>query len=353
MFDLFGDQVATPMPALELEEATVPREQELAWEKELLGVYVSEHPYKAAAAELSSLVTMLCAELAAEETSLQASINAGDGDDVADAAPAPSLPPQGRDAVIAGVVGNTRRLYTRDGRPFCAAEIEDLSGMIEVTVWPEQFERTQDFWIEGNIVVLQVRARERNDRLQIAVNEVELFRSADGAPTGFVPPDWLLKDPRPNGGKKPNGRRANGKPANGAATKPAAAQRSEPVAVAAEPVETGKGSTSDQRLPSSEAKGPATSHPATAQAVATAQQALRVELWETDDEDADRDRLQRLLEALRDAPGEDEVRLTLHTLDGAAHRMPAKLRVRATDDLASRLERILSDVGTVEVLGAN
>ena len=37
---------------VELEEAPVPRAEELAWEKELLGVYVSEHPYTAAAGSL-------------------------------------------------------------------------------------------------------------------------------------------------------------------------------------------------------------------------------------------------------------------------------------------------------------
>jgi DNA polymerase-3 subunit alpha len=353
MFDLFGDQVATPMPALELEEATVPREQELMWEKEHLGVYVSEHPFTHAAAEMSSFVTALCAEFA-EVPSTQAASAAEEGDEVEVATPA--LPPQGRDAVIAGLVGNTRRLYTRDGRPFCAAEIEDLSGMIEVTVWPELFEHTQDLWVEGNIVVLQVRAKERNGRLNISVNEIELYRAGDGSPSGFVPPDWLRKEQgtrnREQGGANGNG--ANGKPSNGAeprtkATEPRtkpALERSEgnrgPAAVAAKPIE--------QPTPARDPR-PATLDPA---AVATAAATrLRVELFETDDEDADRDRLQRLLAALRDAPGEDEVRLTVHTLDGNSQLVSlGKLRVAASEDLASRLERILSDAGSAEVVGA-
>src|SRR3989337_2260540 len=100
------------------------------------------------------------------------------------------------------MVGNPRRLYTRDGRPFCAAEIEDLSGPVEVTVWPELFERTQDMWIEGNILVLQVRAPERGGRLQIAVQLVEMYQAGDGAVVDFQPPDWLRQS---NGNPVSNG----------------------------------------------------------------------------------------------------------------------------------------------------
>ncbi|MEX2158878.1 MAG: DNA polymerase III subunit alpha [Dehalococcoidia bacterium] len=353
MFDLFGDQVATPMPALELEEASVPREQELMWEKEHLGVYVSDHPFTAAAAEMSSYVTALCAEFAEVSSRQSASVNE-DGEETEVATP--SLPPQGREAVIAGLVGNTRRLYTRDGRPFCAAEIEDLSGMIEVTVWPELFEHTQDLWVEGNIVVLQVRAKERNGRLNISVNEIELYRAGDGSPSGFVPPDWLLKEPRRRSQEQvANASKANGaNGSNGAEsrTKPALERsegKREPAAVAAKPIESAT-SNLEQSLPSSAAKG--TSNTETDVVVITNR--LRIELFETDDEDADRDRLQRLLAALRDAPGEDEVRLTVHTLDGNSQLVSlGKLRVRASEELAARLERILSDAGSAEVVAAS
>jgi hypothetical protein len=102
---------------------------------------------------------------------------------------------------MAGLVGNTRRLYTRDSRAFCAAEIEDLSGVVEVTVWPELYERTQELWLEGNILLLQVRARDRNGRLQIAVQQVELYQLADGTPAGFVPPPWAAAEGMREAGK--------------------------------------------------------------------------------------------------------------------------------------------------------
>jgi DNA polymerase III subunit alpha len=323
MFDLFGDQVTTPMPSLELEESPVARAEELAWERELLGVYVSDHPFKAAAAVLSTYVTAVCSELAFDAPA-QASANGDEGEPIAP----PVLPPQGRDAIIAGMVGNTRRLYTRDSRPFCAVEVEDLSGSIEVTVWPELFERTQELWLEGNILLLQVRARERNGRLQIAVQQVELYQPAAGAAIGFVAPSWISAPPPANGApSKPLPRRAK------VAEPPPQYRKTAPAAVAAkrqtEPVEASK-------------PQPATSD----RPVATATRPVRIELRETEDEDADRDRLDRVLAALRDFPGDDEVRFTVRTLDGAAHQIAlGKLRVRSCDELMARLADALSEAG--------
>jgi DNA polymerase-3 subunit alpha len=337
MFDLFGDEVATPMPALELESMPVARSEELAWEKELLGVYVSEHPFKAAAAVLAPAVTTTSAELAAEGPQTQPSNE--DGDTAVSAAPAP-LPRQGREATLAGMVGNTRRLYTRDGRPFCAAEIEDLSGTVEVTVWPELFQSTQDLWLEGNIVVMQVRVKERNGRLQISVEQVELYQAADGLPIGFVPPDWLTKR---------KGAR-NGEPGNGAL-----GSAGEPETENREPSAVGNGSDETQPVACEDPTGVGEQAAAGAEqaAVATAVRAsLRIDLRETEDEDADRDRLQLMMAALRDFPGEDRVRLTVRTLEGASQTV-ALPSVRACPELTAHLAEVLSDAGEARVVEAD
>jgi DNA polymerase-3 subunit alpha len=337
MFDLFGDQVATPMPGLELEESPVPRQEELAWEKELLGVYVSEHPFQEAAGALASYITAACAEIAAEAAPAAATPAEGEGAD--GAAPA-ALPPQGRDATIAGMVGNTRRLYTRDGRPFCAAEIEDLSGAVEVTVWPELFERTQDLWIEGNIVLIEVRVRERGGRVQIAAQQVELYQTSDGASAGFVPPSWLTTQEQGTRNKE-QGSGAVHVVGNGGAAQPAVAG---PQTLASD---ENKPAGPDPSTPLR--AGP---RPATAPAVATAaRQVLRIELRETDDEDADRDRLHRLLDTLRAFAGEDEVRLALRTLDGGTQHV-ALPPVRACPELTEALAAELGAAGEAGLAGA-
>ncbi len=77
-----------------------------AREKELLGVWLSEHPFTRAAPHLAPHVTALCAEITPENLA--------------------DLPNQGRDFVLAGIVGSSRRLNTRDGRSFIAAYIEGV-----------------------------------------------------------------------------------------------------------------------------------------------------------------------------------------------------------------------------------
>ena len=335
MFDLFGDEVSTPMPALELEEASVPRREELGWEKELLGLYVSEHPFKAAASVLGPHVTAQCGELEAEASSTQTN---GNGD--ADAPATPALPPKGRVVTIAGMVGNTRRLYTRDSRPFCAAQIEDLSGIVEVTVWPEQFEKTQDVWMEGNIVLLEVRVRERNSRINISVQRVEQF-DTETESTTFVPPAWLTKaaDKADVTSGFNNG--------NGSAQPP--------VGPAPAP-ETATSAPSPEPPPAPEPiDEPQTVEPEGAVATATRPRdptgaaGLRIELRETDDEDADRDRLERLLAVLAEFPGEDEVRLTVHTLDGQSQVVKlGKVRVSIDGELLSQLSDVLGEGGAVQ-----
>jgi len=352
MFDLFGDQVSTPMPSLDLEPAPVPRAEELAWEKELLGVYVSEHPFTAAAGALSSYVSALASELS--DAPQQAAGEDDDGTPVA----IPALPPQGRDVVIAGMVGNTRRLYTRDSRAFCAAEIEDMSGVVEVTVWPEVFERTQELWMEGNILLLQVRQRERNGRVQIAVQQVEVYQLADGTPAGFVPPPWAGTG-ETGRGSSGEWRAANGESeASATGTEPSALAPTNGVADADGklngPSKTGPTNGSRASGPPKPARTPArtsTPQPAAREpAVATATRVLRIELRESEDEDADRDRLGRLLEVLREYPGDDEVRFSVRTLDGTAQTVGlGKLRVRSCDALTDRLEDVLGDAGEVGV----
>ena len=66
MFDLFGSQVATPMPGLELDPRPVAQDVMLGWEKELLGIYISEHPFRAAAPGLAQYTSHTLADLTME-----------------------------------------------------------------------------------------------------------------------------------------------------------------------------------------------------------------------------------------------------------------------------------------------
>jgi DNA polymerase-3 subunit alpha len=267
MFDLFGQSSATPLPALDLVEEEVPRSEMLTWEKELLGVYVSEHPFSAAAGVLATHVTAVCSEVTAEMS--------------------------GRELVLAGMVTGTRPLFTRDSRAFLAAELEDLSGSLEVTVWPELYEQTRELWMEGNILLVLVRVRERGERLQVGVQRVALYQEGGGAPQTI--PEWL----------------AAGAAGAARAVPAGPPQRTE-----------GKG------------QSPST--------------VLRVAMEETEDEAADRARVEALVACLRDFPGDDLVRLRVRQSDGQEVEL-ALPSARACPELIARLSDVVGERGRVVV----
>jgi DNA polymerase III subunit alpha len=271
MFDLFGQEVATPLSSIDVGSAPIPRGEVLAWEKELLGVWLSEHPFKRAASVLAPFTT-LCSEVTAEI--------------LVDA------PSQGRDLVLAGIVGSSRKLTTRDGRPFLAVDVEDLSGTLEVTVWPDVYERDPALWTTGNVLVLLVRVRERGDRLSAGVQQAVAYRD------DFVPPAWALEITTAGGNGTP-GRRSNGNAwANGSPSvirddAPAKYDTSAPDDVPEERAES--------RVPQPD-PGPLTP--------------MRLVLEETDEPDVDQERLRRLFELIQGQPGPDSVYLTVRTRDG-------------------------------------
>jgi DNA polymerase III subunit alpha len=265
MFDLFGESVDAPLPSLQLEPAEGSRSAMLAWEKEMLGVYVSEHPFTSAAVALSQHITAVCNEVTLELA--------------------------GREVVLAGMVASTRNLLTRDGKTFCAATLEDLSGSVEVTVWPDLFEQTRDLWNEGNIVMVLARIRERGDRLQVSAQQVAIYQAGGPANEPFAIPEWIRKER--NGGERP--------------TQPQRGQ-------------------------------------ASVRQAAAVPQRLLIALRETHDEEADRSRLSRLIAVISDFPGNDEVRLIVHMRDDQKVEL-ALPKARACEELCGRVAQVLGEWG--------
>jgi DNA polymerase-3 subunit alpha len=300
MFDMFGDSVATPLPSLEMLPAEVSKAEMLSWEKELLGVYVSEHPFTSAAMTVARHTSALVSEITAEM--------------------------DGRDVVIAGMVNGVRSLATKAGKTFVAVTVEDLSGSTEVTVWPDVFEPTRELWSAGNILLLLVRVRERGERLQAAVQQVSLVQAADGSVSHekFEVPGWLTEAVRSTAGVSVAAVRHTAAPkiegGNGSPVPPSPAAVEQPV----------------DPLPPVNGAPRAT---------------LRFFLHESADEHNDRERLDALVSLIALYPGGDSVRLFIHALDG--DRIELTLPDgRACDELRSAGIDVLGPGGGAEALVA-
>lgn len=142
MFDMFGQNDDAPLPALNLQEYDATLQQKLEWEKELMGVYFSEHPLTALASKLAERASILCGEITADMV--------------------------GEKVTIAGLITSVRHAATKNNRVFVIVNIEDLNGSIEVTVWSDVYTQSQDLWIEGNILLIDGTVRVRDDRVSIS-----------------------------------------------------------------------------------------------------------------------------------------------------------------------------------------
>ncbi len=155
MFDLIAD--SGQLSAINVEKGEdVTIRQKLIWERELLGVYFSQHPLLADSSHLSALGTTSCGE-----------INA----DIAN-----------ETVIVTGMVISVRQAYTKDRRPFVVAAIEDLDASVEVIVWPRLYDSTQGLWQEGNLLTVKGVVKLRNGGVQLNCQEAQRYQPQDTPP---------------------------------------------------------------------------------------------------------------------------------------------------------------------------
>lgn len=130
---LFGDVIELPPVTLVSTEPAAKWEK-LMWEKELLGLFVSEHPLNdyQATLRLEKVVSI-------KEAS--------------------KLP---HTMKIGGVITKTQKIVTKTGKPMVFSWLEDLSSKIEVVVFPNVLEKYPDAWEVNQVVVLRGKINERD-----------------------------------------------------------------------------------------------------------------------------------------------------------------------------------------------
>ena len=156
MFDLWGETMPAPMPSLDLQAADISIKEKLAWERELMGVYLSEHPFSAFATRVAVENTTLCGHIDAEVA--------------------------GQTVVVAGMVASVHHSFTRERHPFASVVLEDLDGRVEVMVWPKVYAGTRDLWQEGNILLVEGKVRLRDDRVQLSCQYVRRYEPEAAQP---------------------------------------------------------------------------------------------------------------------------------------------------------------------------
>jgi DNA polymerase-3 subunit alpha len=156
---LFGDDshddvtFDVPIPPGEWEKSTL-----LGFEREMLGLYVSDHPLLGVEHVLAAATDCSLAQLV------------GSADDEPDRGSRGD-----RDAqvvTVGGIVSGVQRKVTRQGSTWAAATLEDLEGAIEVLFFPATYAQCMSQIIDDAIVVVRGRLDRREEVPKLVAMEV-------------------------------------------------------------------------------------------------------------------------------------------------------------------------------------
>ncbi len=150
---LFADSTTGPRYTLRLADVpAVSKKERALWEREYLGLYITEHPIREFARDLNHIVAP-CNQL-------------------------PQIIKQGREAVrIAGVVSMQKRVFTRKGDPMLFARIEDATGGTEVIVFPKKMTELGEVFGQDQLVIVEGRVSDKDGEMKIVVERAAELRT--------------------------------------------------------------------------------------------------------------------------------------------------------------------------------
>lgn len=123
LFSLAGMKLENKIHFKQVPPATL--EDKLKWEKTLLNIYVSSHPFAACEEPLKGVAT----PLAEVETH-----------------------PRDEWVIVGGVIDSAKKKITKKGDIMMFVTLEDRSGSMELLVFPKTYQVTQALWVPGTCV---------------------------------------------------------------------------------------------------------------------------------------------------------------------------------------------------------
>ena len=146
--DTIHDEQVADVPSLPVAEL-------LGFEKELLGFYLSANPLEDALAKMpksSDTITSI-AELSTDQT--------------------------GERVHVVGAIAQVKKILTRNGGSEMAfVRLEDLTGSIEIVVFPKVYAKTASLWVRDAIVMISGKLDEKEDRLTVLLDTAHIVETA-------------------------------------------------------------------------------------------------------------------------------------------------------------------------------
>jgi DNA polymerase-3 subunit alpha len=144
------------VPVGEWDKATL-----LAAERDMLGLYVSDHPLLGVEHVLAQSADCTIAQLVEDR-------------------------PDGSAVTIGGLVAAVQRKVTRNGDAWAIVTVEDLDGGVEVQVFPKSYQQMAVHLTEDRIVLMKVRVDRREDAPRFVGMEVSVPDLTADGPRGPV-----------------------------------------------------------------------------------------------------------------------------------------------------------------------
>jgi len=158
-FSLFGSKGKAHSMTLTLEPTEpVEEKHKLLWEKELLGLYVSSHPYKQISGHFENH-TANCKSILDKEY----------------------LP--GTLVSVAGIISNVHKIFTKKNELMMFVEIEDLSGSLELIIFPRLLQQNPSIWEEDHFIFVTGKISDKDDTPKILVEKFIAINSDNPAST--------------------------------------------------------------------------------------------------------------------------------------------------------------------------
>ena len=152
---LFGGEMAVEIATPEIVPAAAWSDLErLNRERELVGIYLSAHPLDEFAVVLENVCNVHMADLS------------------------DLTPLQNRDLILGGIVTGVREGYTKNGKPYGVAKVEDYSGVSEFAFFGNEWVEKKNFFSEGMFLYMHGKCQPKQwkqDEWEVKINTIELL----------------------------------------------------------------------------------------------------------------------------------------------------------------------------------
>lgn len=144
---LFGGAIAVPATLKMAAAEPASKKERLQWEKQLLGLYVTEHPLAEFIPKLKDSYAVPIRGLGAESV-------------------------RGKQISIGGVVSEVKKILTKSGEPMLFVTVEDTTAKTEVLVFPSILAKYPAFWEVDKTLLIQGKVSDKDGEPKILADKV-------------------------------------------------------------------------------------------------------------------------------------------------------------------------------------